>query len=181
MHLQRESHDEFIVIETFYKDPWAVRELAKNVEYAGKGTLSRNVAGIESMAPYFTAAVVDKFENAIGSKIDVDLFQNAFGRFRLGLKNDVRRTRVHYDNTDWTAVVYLTPDLSITHLSQRVKENKIALTNHGRIYVSMDSCRVRRYYIRRREIGLTISQNRRGLSWKTIGNHHRKHWKLGRK
>jgi hypothetical protein len=100
--------DEFIVIDDFYKNPQAVRELAQSAEYAKKGELSKNVAGIESLLPYFSYKIVEKFENAIGAKIDVDLAHNAFGRFRLGLEKDTRRTRVHYDNTDWTAVIYLT-------------------------------------------------------------------------
>ena len=105
-----ESYPEYLVIDSFYRNPAAVRELARTAVYAGKGELSRNVPGIESEIPFFSNAVIEKFETILGKRIEIDLSRNAFGRFRLALGTDTRRTRVHSDNTDWTAVVYLTPD-----------------------------------------------------------------------
>ena len=99
-----------IIIDNFYADPDAVRELASNCPYVPKGQLSQNFAGEESMEAYFTSALVKKLEQAVNSRIIVDPQRNAFGRFRLAKSADKRRTKVHSDNTDWTAVVYLTPD-----------------------------------------------------------------------
>jgi len=105
-----ERTNEYLVIDDFYRDPHAVRALALRADYAEKGELSRNVPGIESRLAYYSDAVIEKLEQAVGRRIVVAPEQNAFGRFRLGLSTDQRPTRVHSDNTDWTAVVYLTPD-----------------------------------------------------------------------
>ena len=105
-----ESQREYLVIDNFYKNPLDVRNLAEQAHYGKKGELSKNVPGIESLIPFYSPQIIQKFETAIGAKIQVDLDHNAFGRFRLALEKDQRKTKVHYDNTQWTAVIYLTPD-----------------------------------------------------------------------
>jgi hypothetical protein len=101
---------EYLIFDDFYKDPEGVRALALQAEYAGKGALSANAPGIESKLPFFSDAVINKIEAIIEKKIKVDPQHNAFGRFRLAVENDKRRTKVHTDNTDWTAVVYLSEE-----------------------------------------------------------------------
>lgn len=102
-------NERFLIIDDFYSNPTGVRELARNAEYLPKGVASKNFAGEESVHPFFSEGLVQKFEAAVGAKIKVEPERNAFGRFRKALEADRRRTRVHSDNTDWTAVIYLTP------------------------------------------------------------------------
>ncbi len=99
----------FITIDDFYANPQGVRELARTVDYHPKGFVSRNFAGEESVLPFFSDGLVQKLEAAVGAKLKIDLERHAFGRFRKALGADRRRTQVHSDNTDWTAVIYLTP------------------------------------------------------------------------
>lgn len=103
-------HPGMVIVDDFYTSPEKVLDLAKNCKYVPKGALSQNFAGIESFDSFFTKSIVEKLERIVNSKIDVDPNRNAFGRFRLACGEDKRRTKVHSDNTDWTAVVYLTPD-----------------------------------------------------------------------
>ena len=100
----------FQVIDNFYQDPLAVRELARTVEYHPEGDLRKKFPGEESTADYFSDALIEKFSRALGKEVLVDRTRNAFGRFRYARKADVRPTQVHYDDTDYTAVVYLSLD-----------------------------------------------------------------------
>ena len=98
-----------IVVDDFYKQPNTVRSLAINAEYAPVYSLSPNFAGRESAHSYYTESVVSALSGLVQSRIEVDPQKNAFGRFRLAKQGDARRTRVHFDNTKWSAVLYLTP------------------------------------------------------------------------
>lgn len=103
-----------IVIDNFYSNPNSVRELALESELFDKCDLSENFSGNESIYNFYCDELVNKFQNILGSKIKIDENNNAFGRFRFSQKNDVRKTRVHFDNRDWSAVIYLT-DVNCTN------------------------------------------------------------------
>lgn len=101
------SAERFLIVDDFYRKPEAMREFALRCPYFTKGTLSQNVAGVESVYSFYNDAIIDKFEKILGQSIIVLPEINAFGRIRIMMKNDVRRTQVHTDDTEWTAVVYL--------------------------------------------------------------------------
>lgn len=101
---------DIIVIDNFYKNPHAVRQLALTAPYHLPKTLSPNYAGKESQHSYYTDKVINTFEEVIGSKIEVDLNKNVFGRFRSATTQNERKTYVHFDDIEWSAVVYLTLD-----------------------------------------------------------------------
>ncbi|MCB0340857.1 MAG: hypothetical protein H6626_10790 [Pseudobdellovibrionaceae bacterium] len=96
-----------IVVDNFYSDPDCVRELALGDELVDPFSLSGNFAGRESEYNYFSESIVESFEKILGTKIVVDEDSNAFGRFRFARASDKRKTQIHFDNKDWSAVVYL--------------------------------------------------------------------------
>ncbi len=101
------SEKMFIQIDDFYKEPHLVRNLSLNTEYHEQGALSDNVAGIESEISAYSQSVIERFQMLVGQRIDCRPKNNAFGRFRIMCEEDKRRTQVHTDNTDYTAVIYL--------------------------------------------------------------------------
>jgi len=97
-----------IVIDNFYADPHAVRELALDADLCDKSVLRQNFPGHESTYNYFSSELVKKFQDILNKKIVVDEHINAFGRFRFAQANDERKTQIHFDNKNWSAVIYLT-------------------------------------------------------------------------
>lgn len=100
-----------LVVDDFYTDPDSVRQLAKNDtrwlsgENPGHGPLDR-----VTLRSYYNTAVVETFEALLNRKIEVDPARHEFGVFTLFLADvDVVPT-VHYDDTPWSALVYLVPD-----------------------------------------------------------------------
>jgi hypothetical protein len=101
---------DYIIVDNFYKDPQKVREFAASIPFTPKGVFEQNFAGIESERGYFTEAVILKLEASLSKTISVNSQKNAFGKFRLSKACDTQRTRVHVDDTEYTAIVYLTPE-----------------------------------------------------------------------
>jgi hypothetical protein len=101
---------DIIVIDDFYENPLAVRNLALKAKYYPPQTLSPNYAGMESCRCYYSGALIEKFEEIVGNKIEVDLGKNVFGRFRSSAESCPRSTLVHIDDAEWSAVVYLSLD-----------------------------------------------------------------------
>lgn len=105
-----DANDAMRVVDNFYDDPQAVRQLARASAYVPPGFLSRNVPGYESAAAFYSPAVVNKISRALDRELAVEPAHNAFGRFRLAFAKHRRPTKVHSDATHWTVVVYLTED-----------------------------------------------------------------------
>lgn len=93
---------EIIIIENFYENPDQVRKDALNEIYSVKG----NFPGQRSEPRFYEDTKV-KFENIIGRKITYwpDDYN---GSFQYVLEND--QSWIHRDNTEWSAIVYLSPD-----------------------------------------------------------------------
>jgi len=100
----------YFVIDDFYKDPESVRKLAQNCPYVPKAKGHQNFPGVESVNSYYSAELIEKFETLLESKIVVSPRTNAFGKFRLSVEGDPSKTKVHIDNTNWAALVYLTSE-----------------------------------------------------------------------
>ncbi|WP_334476360.1 DUF6445 family protein [Bradyrhizobium sp. AZCC 1699] len=105
----RRYQKSLIVIEDFYSDPIAVRELGLNCTYS-EPNADQAFAGVESKAAYFTQTLISTLEQIVGNTIVVDPAKNAFGRFRKRMSASLGRTSVHFDDTDWTGIVYLFDD-----------------------------------------------------------------------
>ena len=94
---------EFIVIENFYKDPDFVRNEALSAEYNVTG----NFPGVRSK-PYFYHGIRDKFERIIGRPITYWPTDNYNGAFQWTTAD--MKSWIHRDLTQWSAIVFLTPD-----------------------------------------------------------------------
>jgi glycosyltransferase involved in cell wall biosynthesis len=94
-----------IIIDNFYTNPVQVREKALGMEYLIKG----NYPGVRTVA---TATEEDKlrFESIVGRKIVYWPTQPTQynGSFQYTTKD--QKSWIHRDQTDFSAVVYLTPD-----------------------------------------------------------------------
>lgn len=94
---------EFIVIENFYSDPHVVRNDGLLAEYNVTG----NFPGKRSK-PYFYDGIREKFEQIIGRPITywpTDSYNGAFQWTNADMKS-----WIHRDLTEWSAIVFLTPD-----------------------------------------------------------------------
>jgi len=98
----------YLVIDDFYKDPDSVRRLAQTCPYVPKDLYTQNFAGIESVHAYYSTDLVEKFQFHLEETIQPRSNTDAFGKFRFSVKSDKERTKVHIDNTNWSALVYLT-------------------------------------------------------------------------
>jgi hypothetical protein len=97
-----------IVIDDFYTDPWAVREYALNKAlYLTPEQVNPEFAGTESVRGIYSAPIIDKIENALGQKIEVNPKSYAFGVFSKTYQQDKTKKSIHVDGSDWTAVLYL--------------------------------------------------------------------------
>lgn len=112
-----------VVFDNFYSDPDSVRDLALEADLLDKNGLSENFAGNESLYNFYSKDIIIKFQEILGVKIEVDENLNAFGRFRFAQGNDLRKTQVHFDDKDWSAVIYLN-DLNLTNAGTIFLEHK---------------------------------------------------------
>lgn len=94
---------ELIIIENFYENPDKVRQDALNSDYPIKG----NYPGQRSK-PLFYDNIKEKFENIIGRKITYWPIDNYNGSFQWVNEDNV--SWIHRDRTDWSAIVFLTPN-----------------------------------------------------------------------
>ncbi|HEY1078975.1 MAG TPA: DUF6445 family protein [Bdellovibrio sp.] len=100
-----------IVIDDFYQNPDAVRDLALSAEY--KDVTQLNYPGYQSIKAYSSDALTSKFADILGRRLDIDPAKHTFGKFRIMLKETGSRLKVHLDGfSDWTGVLYLNPEKS---------------------------------------------------------------------
>ncbi|MEU7984932.1 DUF6445 family protein [Streptosporangium canum] len=104
-------HKAIHVVDGFYTDPWAVRDLALR-----KGAwLPPNVVdgvnyGQETGNSFFTTGIARRFETLIGRPIVYDPARMGFGGFSMYGEEARVDFTTHFDETDWSAICYLVPD-----------------------------------------------------------------------
>ncbi|WP_329314381.1 DUF6445 family protein [Streptomyces sp. NBC_01262] len=98
-----------LVLDGFYEDPDRVRHLALSADYSDSGGLA-NFPGLESKSEYSSQPLINRIQMLTGGPIEYHPRQWAFGKFRISRAEDQALTDVHVDNTDWAAIIYLTPD-----------------------------------------------------------------------
>ena len=84
-----------IVLDNFYSDPEAVRELALSCEWIEKEELPEAFPGSESKVSFFNDDIVQKIEKALGQKIEVDPVGSSFGVFAKASNEDQGKNPVH--------------------------------------------------------------------------------------
>jgi len=92
-----------VVIDGFYDDPMAIRRMAMAMPFPVKG----NYPGTRT-APFFLPGIKEKFEKILDAKITYWPTDNYNGSFQLTTGD--MRSWIHRDKTDWSVVVFLTPD-----------------------------------------------------------------------
>lgn len=97
-----------IIIDDFLDNPWIVRESALSLDITRTG----GYPGFRSdrADPDYENYVQKKIEQATGKKI-VEWKQDSL-QFQLCLEDD--KTWIHHDDTEWAAVLYLTPDAPVS-------------------------------------------------------------------
>ncbi|MEU7740740.1 hypothetical protein [Nonomuraea sp. NPDC049158] len=98
------------VVDDFYADPWMVRETGLREEsWLPPFNDGGHKFSTETQRLFYTPELVDLLEGLVGSKIKVDPKRVSFGVFAYyGEDSDVRFS-THFDDTDWSAIVYLVP------------------------------------------------------------------------
>lgn len=92
------------VIDNFYADPYAVRELALSQQYRENGS-----RGVRSLDQFIFPGVKESFEKIIGKKItNWSEYYGICGRFQYCISEDA--LVYHCDSQRWAAIVFLTPD-----------------------------------------------------------------------
>ena len=102
---------DIIVVNNFLPDPDKVRQsiIDANDEldwFEGHYSGVRVSVSDEK----YRKLIVDKIEEILSVKIEMDMNSSTYS-FQLALEDDV--TWVHQDNTDWSGVLYLTPNAPI--------------------------------------------------------------------
>ena len=100
-----------MVVDDFYADPGAVREMALNrSRWLPDKEVDGVKYGVETGNSFYTDEIVACFERMIGCGIDFHPAMMAFGVFSMYGENARVDLTTHYDETEWSAICYLTPD-----------------------------------------------------------------------
>jgi len=109
-----------VVVDNFFADPDAVREFALNQEYTVKGNYPG--ARTESFATDSQKAL---FEKILGKKINY--WPNGFnGSFQYTTGD--QKSWIHRDMTDYSAIIYLTPDAPLNGGTRVYRHKESGLT-----------------------------------------------------
>jgi hypothetical protein len=118
------------VVDDFYTDPHAVRQIALAQEYCKNGSV-----GVRSLQQFIFPGLKEEFERIIQNKIvnwaDV---HGICGRFQYCTPEDP--LVYHCDQTRWAGIIYLTPDAPFETGTSLVahKKTKIRTNEDSRIY-----------------------------------------------
>ena len=102
---------DIVVIDNFLDKPDKVRQSVldnKDQLHWDLGHYSGRRTGVYD--EHYQKMIVDKIESILPVKIEMDMTTNTYS-FQIALEDDV--TWVHQDDTDWSGVLYLTPNAPI--------------------------------------------------------------------
>jgi hypothetical protein len=97
----------FWVVDNFYQDPGAVRDLALKQEYH-QGGLGRGYIGQRTFQQFLFPGLKEEFERIMGEKITRWEEHDMNGRFQFSMEGEP--LVYHCDDQKWAAMIYLTPD-----------------------------------------------------------------------
>lgn len=122
-----------MIIENFYEDPHAIREKALSMDFDIKG----NYPG-QRTAPYIPEGMKERLEHLLQNKI-VYWPDTYNGSFQYTTAEN--KSWIHRDKTEWSLVVYLTPDAPVdggtkTYLH---KSSKVTKSNDPEIVKKLDA------------------------------------------
>ena len=97
----------FWVVDNFYQDPDAVRDLALKQEYH-QGGLGRGYIGQRTFQQFLFPGLKEEFERIMGEKITRWEEHDMNGRFQFSMEGEP--LVYHCDDQKWAAMIYLTPN-----------------------------------------------------------------------
>ena len=120
-HIKKQTSPTLIVVDNFYDNPDEIRNLALNMEY----NISGNYPGARTK-PYYIDGIKNKLEYYTNNKITYwpDTYN---GSFQYTTKND--KSWIHRDKTEWSVVVYLTPNAPLNAGTKMFKHKETGLTS----------------------------------------------------
>lgn len=105
IHYSTDIRPSIIIVDNFYDNPDEIRKSAINAEFSVKG----NYPGLRTVS-FVTDEIKNRFENIIGKKITY-WPTNYNGSFQYTTKE--QKSWIHRDNTDYSAIIYLTPNAPV--------------------------------------------------------------------
>ena len=96
-----------VVVDDFYADPYAIREIALLAEYEEKNT--GNYPGCNSITKFWSEDITQRISQITGDSVDLS-DKSYCGKFRFVCKHDVARIKIHSDSFHeniWAGVIYL--------------------------------------------------------------------------
>jgi hypothetical protein len=96
-----------IIIDDFYADPYAIREIALAADYEEKST--GNYPGCNSIKNFWSDDLTRRIGQITGESVNIS-DRSFCGKFRFICKHDVAKEIIHFDpspNLIWAGVIYL--------------------------------------------------------------------------
>ncbi|NUK32086.1 hypothetical protein HT574_19105 [Parageobacillus sp. VR-IP] len=102
---------DFIVIDDFYENPDKVRNFAINVkDWIDIDINGKKKYSVETVKCYYNQDIIQKFEEILGFKIEVNPKKMGFGVFAYYPGESNVQLTTHYDDCEWSGIIYLVPD-----------------------------------------------------------------------
>ena len=116
----------FVIIDNFYADPDAVREMALRQNF----NVSGNYPGLrtEACSGQWFEDIQKTFAKIVGRR--VTYFPREYNTAFQFTTEDAK-TWVHHDSTDWAAVLYLTPDAPLDSGTAIYKHKHTGIYKHS--------------------------------------------------
>lgn len=98
----------YLILDDFYADASHVRELALHDEHWLPAKQERGKMFVsETRRCYYHDGLVQRLQHLVGTDIVVDPRRRAFGAFSLSTCATETLATTHYDDTDWSMIIYL--------------------------------------------------------------------------
>lgn len=97
-----------IIVDSFYKNPDAVRDIALSSEY--RNIVPTDYPGFASQKVVNAQSITDAFSELVGRDLNLDPARFTWGGFRFITEESGSKPVVHADQAiEWAGMVYLTP------------------------------------------------------------------------
>lgn len=119
-YTEAHKNTKLIVIDDFYVDPMKIRNLALKMNFKVSG----NYPGLRT-EPYIEDGMKERLESIVGAKITY--WPSSYnGSFQYTTEEN--KSWLHRDATDWSVVIYLTPDAPVDGGTKLYVHKKTGLT-----------------------------------------------------
>jgi len=101
-------HQSIIIVDNFLSDPEYFRDAARKMDFPHHQDLS-NFPGRNSLQRLNAPDIDASISNIVGEPL-TPLTPLSHAKFRLTLKDDIGKAKVHLDNSQWSGILYLSED-----------------------------------------------------------------------